>query len=657
MRELLLHAEIAGLRAELGCMARQKDEMAAQMRELRGDNARLEVQFIDSQGENDLLQSQLQQCQRGAKTEVAKLQAMVLSLQGSKDQQGSSGSITQGVQVSAVPSAPQPSSGALPPLPEDSAVLLPAPSTQLGIKIPHRRLSRRMRSRLLEAKLAGMTAKLACMEQQQAELVAQLQECQAEQQQSQAAKLGLEEQLRQCQRTVVELEAMVLSLQAGQPPAASSRDRSHETDVVIIGSGIGGLCCAALLARYGYSVTVLESHYLAGGAAHSFEIQGYSCDAGPSFFAGLSGPPGSSKTNPLKLVLDAVGESVECVTYKKWIVYQPNGRSFECVCDADAYAENIRREGGEEAYRQWKELEQLMQPLQEGAAMLPAAALRADPSIALTAGPRLALVSKRWQRAVYAEPLLWQRFVVRNNQPGKLFMQPRLALLRRQAAHVACFSWQADGEAAGHSLPAFLAALQPSQLVQLELLLSAMLPPSASLRSLDLGAVNLAATNLTAAAFDGCTQLRQLTSLIICVAAFPASQWQRAFAAVLQQAARISHLSMQGYGEVACLGEMPTSLRGYRGLTSLALPVLCLNNLPCGAYLADLESLALTCNTLSALPSSLSAATRLTRRQLSYNTQLRLSLQDIARLLRLPRLLCLNAVEVQHDWRQQPAQH
>lgn len=108
-----------------------------------------------------------------------------------------------------------------------------------------------------------------------------------------------------------------------QPPAAARRDRSHETDVVIIGSGIGGgcpcrhrrrrrrssaaarlplgadrlppaprsagLCCAALLARYGYGVTVLESHYHAGGAAHSFEIQGYSCDAGPSFFAGLSG--------------------------------------------------------------------------------------------------------------------------------------------------------------------------------------------------------------------------------------------------------------------------------------------------------------------------------------------------------------------------------
>lgn len=52
-----------------------------------------------------------------------------------------------------------------------------------------------------------------------------------------------------------------------------------------------GLCCAALLAKYGYSVTVCEAHYLAGGAAQSFEKKGYRFDAGPSFFAGLSGGP------------------------------------------------------------------------------------------------------------------------------------------------------------------------------------------------------------------------------------------------------------------------------------------------------------------------------------------------------------------------------
>ena len=61
---------------------------------------------------------------------------------------------------------------------------------------------------------------------------------------------------------------------------------------------IPGLCCAALLARYGQKVTVCEAHYLPGGAAQSFEKKGYQFDAGPSFFAGLSGS-NSSNINAL----------------------------------------------------------------------------------------------------------------------------------------------------------------------------------------------------------------------------------------------------------------------------------------------------------------------------------------------------------------------
>ena len=52
-----------------------------------------------------------------------------------------------------------------------------------------------------------------------------------------------------------------------------------------------GLCCAALLARYGNRVTVCESHYHPGGAAQSFEVKGHHFDGGPSFFAGLTGRP------------------------------------------------------------------------------------------------------------------------------------------------------------------------------------------------------------------------------------------------------------------------------------------------------------------------------------------------------------------------------
>lgn len=50
---------------------------------------------------------------------------------------------------------------------------------------------------------------------------------------------------------------------------------------VIIGSGVGGLSCGALLAaQYGYDVRVCESHSIPGGCAHGFERDGYSMDSG-----------------------------------------------------------------------------------------------------------------------------------------------------------------------------------------------------------------------------------------------------------------------------------------------------------------------------------------------------------------------------------------
>ena len=76
-----------------------------------------------------------------------------------------------------------------------------------------------------------------------------------------------------------------------------------EVDVVVVGSGLGGLCCAALLAQYGQSVAVCESHTIPGGAAHSFVREGFHFDSGPSFHAGLSM---DKSLNPLKQVRPSV---------------------------------------------------------------------------------------------------------------------------------------------------------------------------------------------------------------------------------------------------------------------------------------------------------------------------------------------------------------
>ncbi len=160
---------------------------------------------------------------------------------------------------------------------------------------------------------------------------------------------------------------------------------SQSVDVVIIGSGIGGLCCGALLAKYGYRVTVCESHSIAGGAAHSFERNGYTFDSGPSLYSGLSTSP---TNNPLRQVLDAIEEDLEWANYDVWGCRLPEG-DFNAYVGADHFTEVLAKLRGQAAVDQWRKLQAAMKPLADAVNALPPLAMRFDWGAAITMGQYL----------------------------------------------------------------------------------------------------------------------------------------------------------------------------------------------------------------------------------------------------------------------------
>ncbi|RZC73391.1 hypothetical protein C5167_048870 [Papaver somniferum] len=185
----------------------------------------------------------------------------------------------------------------------------------------------------------------------------------------------------------------------GSPPSSSSSSSSSssnqknsfpgklEADVVVIGSGIGGLCCGSLLARYKQDVIVLESHDVPGGAAHSFDIKGYKFDSGPSLFSGFQsrGP----QANPLAQVLDALGESVPCAAYDSWMVYVPEGEFLSRIGPTE-FLKDLEKHVSLDAVKEWRKLLDAVLPISGAAMALPPLSIRGDLGVLSTAAARYA---------------------------------------------------------------------------------------------------------------------------------------------------------------------------------------------------------------------------------------------------------------------------
>jgi len=159
---------------------------------------------------------------------------------------------------------------------------------------------------------------------------------------------------------------------------------SSSPDLIVVGSGLGGLCCGAIAARHGLEVLVLEAHDRPGGAAHGFERRGFHFESGPSLWSGLGCWP---STNPLAQVLRAVGEELPVVQYRDWGLLLPEG-SLRIGVGADPFLAVLRDLRGPAVAEEWAAFMAWLEPYCRAANALPLLALRPGLGMAGALGAR-----------------------------------------------------------------------------------------------------------------------------------------------------------------------------------------------------------------------------------------------------------------------------
>ena len=74
-------------------------------------------------------------------------------------------------------------------------------------------------------------------------------------------------------------------------------------DAIVIGSGIGGLCAAALLGLRGKRVLVLEKHFKIGGWTHTFKRKDYEWDVGIHYIG-----QANRANSPIRRLFDIISD-------------------------------------------------------------------------------------------------------------------------------------------------------------------------------------------------------------------------------------------------------------------------------------------------------------------------------------------------------------
>ncbi|MFN8597126.1 MAG: NAD(P)/FAD-dependent oxidoreductase, partial [Anaerolineae bacterium] len=219
--------------------------------------------------------------------------------------------------------------------------------------------------------------------------------------------------------------------------------------LIVIGAGVGGLTAAALLAKRGFDVTVLEAHVEPGGCAATFFHKGYRFDVGATLVGGFQ--PGG----PHALVAEKLGIS--------WPV-----RSVEPAMKVHLGDETIVRYGEDEAWRAerlrafgpqterfWRQQEFAADSVWDFAARVPSwpidslstafnLATKVRPNL-VPIGPLALTNVRRWARLAGARGALFDTFLDAQlliaaqaiaSEANALYGAVALDLYRRGVAHV-----------------------------------------------------------------------------------------------------------------------------------------------------------------------------------------------------------------------------
>jgi all-trans-retinol 13,14-reductase len=115
---------------------------------------------------------------------------------------------------------------------------------------------------------------------------------------------------------------------------------AKDYDAIVIGSGIGGLACAALLSKLGRKVCVLEQHYTAGGFTHSYERNGYEWDVGVHYIGEVHKPH-----SQMRRLFDVITDG-----QLQWAPMDPcydriiiGGRRYDFVAGRDNFAVELKK--------------------------------------------------------------------------------------------------------------------------------------------------------------------------------------------------------------------------------------------------------------------------------------------------------------------------